>query len=148
MRERMACPNTGAAPSAVAPAAESSSAFQAAASLPPATTTRLPSSAKNNGRVESRPMRGGRAGCGIRGGGASDRLMGGLGSGLFRGDQTMNLRDAAAAIGAGAEARPDPLERAAALGDCGRDARGADLEADAHDGPLVDGPLDRPAGQQ
>src|SRR5215467_9547600 len=49
-----------------APAAERSSTFQAAASLPPATTTRLPLRLKKTGSIASAAIRWGRVGRGAR----------------------------------------------------------------------------------
>ena len=76
-----------------APAAERSSAFQAAAGVPPASTARLPASAKKTGRRASGSMRGVRRLNGLRDG--------------VHGDDPLELGQARAAIGAGAQASAD-----------------------------------------
>src|SRR5437588_10271253 len=100
--------------STVAPAAMSNSAFHAAAALPPATTARLPASAKNSGRRASASMRGGLASDGVR-------LM----------HYPLQFRQAGAAIGAGAQGFADRLN----VGCLFRpDGRANDVEANAETG--------------
>src|SRR5436309_12428102 len=79
--------------STFAPAAESSSAFQAAAGVPPASTTRLPASAKNTGSRASCPMRGLRVSVGVRD--------------VLTNDDPLELRQTRPAIGAGAQTAAD-----------------------------------------
>src|SRR5262245_38997008 len=140
-RESISGHGAGAHTSTMAPAADSNSAFQAAAALPPAMTTRLPCSLKNSGTLASGDMRGGRAACGVR---VSCALM----RRLLDGNEAANLWYAAAAIGAGAETLADRLDRAAPGCSRGADALGADLEAHTDDGPLIHRSLHRPAGEQ
>src|SRR5205085_459224 len=94
-----------------APEAESNSAFQAAPWMPPAIMARRPSSAKNTGS---------RASCSIRGGRASGSMASGdlgvvsvavIGGSLLcmklLGHDALDLRQAGAALGAGAERLAD-----------------------------------------
>src|SRR5581483_7797149 len=142
---------SGAHTSTLAPAAERSSTFHAAASLPPATTTRRPARPKNSGSTSSGCMRRGRSRRGARAGSASRGgmrdFLGGLAAGGPCGDQAAQFGDAAAAVGAGAQRLADRIDGGVA-GSGGRsDARGAALEAYAHDGAFV-GRADGAGGQQ
>ncbi len=76
--------------STLAPAADSNSAFHAAASVPPMTTVRRPSSGKNSGSVARRSIRRGRLGVGTRAGWSSSKLT----HGLLDGDQAADLGNA------------------------------------------------------
>ena len=127
----------------VAPAADSSSAFQAAASLPPTTTTRRPSSAKNSGSVASAlhaaRAHGRRALAALvfrRAHARPPWRRSGAGSRACRSRSWCRRRSCAA----------DLLRRCGAGGDRRLDALAPDLEAHAHDRPLVGGAVDgRPA---